>query len=144
MIVSVKVIDHSLQRYDTIGDWIYNPDNETLFITISKLGDWRYEMLVALHEQVEAMLCIERGIEEAEVTKFDLMYEREREQLLHCDSDEPGDDPRAPYKAEHFFATSVERLMAKELNVDWVAYETAVFKLDYNPVKVKPLVKARA
>ncbi len=42
---------------------------------------------------------------------------------------EPGDDPRAPYHAEHAFATAIEEMLAKELGVDLDAYEAAIAAL---------------
>ena len=32
---------------------------------------------------------------------------------------EPGDDPRAPYRQEHFIAEAVERIVAAFIGVDW-------------------------
>lgn len=34
--------------------------------------------------------------------------------------------PNAPYRKEHFFATSLERLFSAELDVDWQEYERFV------------------
>ena len=126
MLIDVKVIPHNQQRYETVGDWYFNQDNNRLTIRVSSMRNRKYEFLVALHEQVEAMLCLERGICEKEITLFDMKFEAARED---GNTDEPGDDPAAPYKREHFFATSVERLMASELGVDWRLYEEAVNSL---------------
>lgn len=41
-------------------------------------------------------------------------------------SREPGDDARAPYQREQFFATNLERLLAAELGVEWFAYDRLV------------------
>ena len=38
----------------------------------------------------------------------------------------PGDHPKAPYRAEHFFATNLERLFSSELGVDWFEYDRDV------------------
>jgi hypothetical protein len=38
---------------------------------------------------------------------------------------EPGDDIHAPYYKQHQLATSVERMLTAELEVDWNAYEAA-------------------
>jgi len=126
VLIDVKVIPHNQQRYETVGDWYFNQDNNRLTIRVSSMRNRKYEFLVALHEQVEAMLCLERGICEKEITLFDMKFEAARED---GNTDEPGDDPAAPYKREHFFATSVERLMASELGVDWRLYEEAVNSL---------------
>lgn len=123
MIIDIKVIPHNQQRYETVGDWYFNSDNNRLTIRVSSMRNKKYEFLVAIHEQIEAMLCIERGICEKEITLFDIAFEARREE---GNTDEPGDDPKAPYKNEHFFATSLERLMAAELGVDWRKYDEAV------------------
>jgi hypothetical protein len=129
MEICVKVIEHKYQRYPTVGDWIYNKDNGRLTIWISKMSDWRYEYLVAFHEQIEATLCIQRGIEEKDVTKFDLWYESQRAAGASDCQFEPGDHKDAPYKKEHFVATNIERQMAVELGVDWSDYEAAIDSL---------------
>lgn len=126
MIIDIKVIPHNQQRYETVGDWYFNSDNNRLTIRVSAMRNKKYEFLIALHEQIEAMLCIERGICEKEITLFDMTFEANRKDN---NTDEPGDDPKAPYKKEHFFATSLERLMAAELGVDWRKYDEAVNSL---------------
>lgn len=125
MQIIVKVIDHSFQRYETIGDWWFESDG-TLQIRVSNLGDERYHFLISFHEQAEAILCKARGISEEEVSNFDKRFEQNRPE---GNTDEPGDHPNAPYKAEHFFATSIERLMAAELGVEWEDYDAAVQSL---------------
>lgn len=124
--VVIKAIPHKEQRYDTVGDWIFNSGNGRLTIWISKMNNWKYEQLVAVHEYNEALLCITRGVKEFEVTKFDLWYEGQRKVGAADCQYEPGDHKLAPYRKEHFFATSVERLLAAELNVDWEEYDAAV------------------
>jgi hypothetical protein len=127
--VAIQVIPHDKQRYETVGDWYFQqgwPGEPDLTIKVSDLGDWRYNMLVAVHELVEALLCKNRGITQAEVDKFDRAFEAARKA---GNEDEPGDDPKAPYRREHFFATNVEALLSAELNVDWAKYEKAVTAL---------------
>jgi hypothetical protein len=108
----VAVIPHADQRYPTIGDWVFGGD--ALTIAVSDTGDPKMNFLIGLHEQIEAMLCLERGIPEPEVMAFD---------RAHPELDEPGADPRAPYHAEHVFAEQIERLVAARLGVDWTEYE---------------------
>ena len=88
------------------------------------MADWRYEALVAAHEMVEMILVKQRGISEQSISEFDIAFEHSRAQGKVLG--EPGDDPRAPYQREHFFATNLERLLAAELGVDWFAYERLV------------------
>lgn len=113
--IAIHVIDHSQQRYDTVGDWQY--EGETLKILVSDTGDWRMNMLIALHEADEAVLCKERGISEEAVTAFD---------KAHLGADDPGMLPDAPYRRQHFFATCMEMLRAAELGVDWNEYEDRI------------------
>ena len=119
MNVMMMDVPHKAQRYDTAGDWRGPSDN--IVITVSRMGNWRYEMLVAIHELVECVLCLNDGVSEQEVTDFDIKFEENRES---GDDSEPGDSPKAPYKRQHFIATTVERILAEALKVDWNDYET--------------------
>ena len=120
MKITINSIEHKDQRYPTVGDWFYEPDG-SLTINVSRMQDSRYELLVAIHELIEAALCEDRGITQDAVDQFDKDFEENR----HSDNlDEPGDDPRAPYRREHCFATGVERLLAAELEVAWKTYES--------------------
>ena len=127
--VIMKVIPHNAQRYNTVGDWFYNEENNTLWIFVSDMGNWKYHHLVSVHEQIEAFLCISRGIAEKQITLFDMNYEKQRASGDLEYQGEPGDHKKAPYRKEHFFATSVERLFAAELGVDWEEYDKAVMAL---------------
>jgi hypothetical protein len=120
-------IDHAEQRYPTCGDWIAQPDG-SCHITVSRLPDPRYELLVAIHELCEATLCAHRGILQSAVDAFDKRFEAERAQGQHGD-EEPGDDPAAPYYREHQIATAIEKQMAHWLDVDWSEYEKAINEL---------------
>ena len=85
-----------------------------------------FALLVALHELIEVALCEERGITCEQVDNFDKSFELHREP---GNKDEPGDDPAAPYRKEHFFATNLERLLAAELGIDWAEYERKLNEL---------------
>jgi|SRR5215471_13158971 len=127
MKIVIEIIDHHEQRYPTCGDWQIDHDKQTLNIKVSNLGKWQYNVLVGLHEAVEALLCLDRGITEEMVDKFDIEYEKKRSL---DDFSEPGDHPDSPYRKEHFFATSIERLLAAELKVDWATYERKIDELE--------------
>lgn len=86
-------------------------------------------MLVAIHELVEVCLCKERGIKQSDVDAFDIQFEKEREQGLHLQDEEPGFAPNAPYLKEHTFATLIEKEMAVQLGVDWGTYDKTVMEL---------------
>ena len=122
MNINIQSIPHDQQRYPTVGDYWQQDGVEQ--IRVSELPDWRYEALVAVHELIEMVLTKHRLISEEMISEFDIAFEQDRE--MGRVLGEPGDDPRAPYRKEHFFATSLERLLAAELDVDWRAYETFV------------------
>lgn len=123
--ILIRTIPHTSHRYETVGDYEYDQDmNET--ISVSKMGNDDYEFLVAIHELVESYLCLKRGIDENDITDFDIKFEENRKE---GDLSEPGDAEDAPYRKEHFFATTIERLMAAELGVDWKTYDDTVVNL---------------
>lgn len=119
MKIVIESIPHAAQRYDTLGDWWFDPAG-VLQIRVSNdqaLGggppDEREQFCIELHELVEARLCQERGITQKQVDDFDKLHLTEG----HNTEVEPGDDPRAPYREEHRFAMIVEHLMARELGL---------------------------
>lgn len=124
MKVTIKVIPHTSQRYETCGDWQFTDDG--LLITVSKLGNLYEEMCVAVHELCEVLMCMKKGISQLEVDKFDKAFEKKRKS---GDTSEPGDDPLAPYNRQHIVATVIERILAHELEIDWKEYEEAVNNL---------------
>ena len=121
MKISILTQPHSLQRYNTVGDWFTDKINGTVRIHVSELGSWHYELLVAVHELVEAFMCMNDEVAEEAVDKFD-------KQFVERDS-EPGDSPQAPYQKQHCLATGVERILAACLGVKWQYYEDAIEKL---------------
>lgn len=121
----IRTIPHRQQRYNTVGDY-QTSDNGNVYFTISEMANWRYEFLVALHEQIEKMLCFHRDISEARIDAFDIKYEENRKE---GDLSEPGNDPSAPYHNEHMLATIIEKLVANELGVDWDEYDKTVSSL---------------
>lgn len=134
MNITVETIPHENHRYPTCGDWILTPapkkgDSE-LKILVSETGDWRMNMAIAVHEIVEALLCVEHGIPQERVDEFDKqfeeMYDTDPSKFI---TDEPGEIPVAPYYAEHMAATVVERLFAWQIGLSWPAYEKRVAEL---------------
>jgi hypothetical protein len=120
--IIVDTIPHSRQRYPSVGDWQIDKTGN-LHITVSRLSDQRYEFLIAAHEMIEAYLAIHAGVSPEAVDKFDRAYEAKRQK---GDDSEPGDDPNAPYHAQHMFASKIEHMIADELGVDWSAYDREV------------------
>lgn len=132
MKIMIETIPHDNQRYETVGDWVflappYVAEGDLgISITVSELGDWRYNALIAVHELVEVLLCKQRGITQEAVDAFDKNFELNRPE---GNEDEPGDAPDAPYRKEHFFATNIEALLSAELGVNWQEYEAKVNSL---------------
>lgn len=152
-------IEHAQQSYDTIGDWNFIAPTQATHIRVSKLPDRRFEILVAVHELVEAEWCRQHGITPEEVTAFDLAFEERRQkQITRLEQQlgrliskrargatvistkrllrdwrqrEPGDDPEAPYFEGHQFATKIEKQIARELGVEWKVYEAAITALEW-------------
>ncbi len=125
MKITVRTIPHLAQRYDTVGDWLIDPEGN-IDIYVSNTDSWKSELLVAVHEIIEAALCKDRGISEAEVTAFD---------VCHPELEDPGLDKRAPYHLEHLVATDIEHQLANELNVDWEAHNSLLYE-QWTPPKV--------
>ena len=114
--ISLKVIPHSKQRYETSGDyWIDR--RGTIQIRISKSKNWRHEALLLIYELTEMLLCIDRRVSFKAIDRFDMNFKGDGE---------PGDDPKAPYYRQHQFATRIERLLAKALRVNWRAYDAGL------------------
>lgn len=118
--IVIEVIDHTAQRYDTAGDWWFDPDG-TLHVAVSKMSDPRYTVLLAMHELTEAILCRHAGVTTEQVDAWDMGE--------GADLDEPGDDPRAPYHDQHDASSVVERFLAHQLAVNWNAYGDAFNEL---------------
>ena len=108
-------VPYKRMRYATYGDYLHLAD-DSVEITVIELADWRHEFLIALHEFIEEAVTRHRGIKEPDTLAFD---------LAHPDSDDPGMIPTAPYHKEHVLATTVEMLVARELDVDWDEYDKA-------------------
>lgn len=134
MIIHIATIPHVVQRYPTVGDYWEEKDPReilppTIEIRVSEMFNEDYNFLVALHELVEQHLVRKRGIPIEDIDAFDVQFEKSRAAGLVRDDAEPGDDPRAPYRREHQFATQIEKLMAEALGVDWKEYDAAVMSL---------------
>ena len=149
MKIIIETIPHSQQRYDTAGDWQFSKDvivphrlqpgevltftetivvaEDTLRIKVSRTGCWQEEALVGIHELIEAILCRNAGVKEADVDRWD------RTCVGRHQGDEPGDNPAAPYHRQHMIASALERLLAVELGVSWPDYEEHLAALVWQP-----------
>lgn len=132
MNINIKVIPEEEQRATVNGcDWFWD-ENGDLQVRVSPMSDWRYEVLLGIHEAVEAIMCKHNGVTQAAVDAFDLEYDKTHTYDLNA-----GDDPGAPYAREHCFATAIERIMAAELDVNWLAYDTELAQSYPGPSKKK-------
>lgn len=121
----IFTVPHKFQAYETVGNWQFTKGG-TAVIFVSKMSDWRYELLVALHELAEVYACKHSGVTQLAVDKFDLAFEARRKA---GNFDEPGDAAKAPYRDEHCLATGIERVMAVSLGVCWADYEREINSL---------------
>jgi len=115
MKIEARSIAQNEHRYPTLGD--YWEEGDTLQVRTTRFPDWRHDFLILLHEMVEAVLCLHRGIPEPSIKKFDEAFEAAG--MIG----EPGDQVSAPYYEEHQFAQAMEMMMAQELGVNWREYE---------------------
>lgn len=117
IILTIPIHD---QRYPTAGDWEF--EGNALTIRVSDTGDPRSNMLVALHELVEAVLCNWHGITQSVVDAWDIHGPG-------AELDEPGDHVAAPYHKEHVLAEIVERLVAQSFPISWKEHEENILTL---------------
>lgn len=131
--IIIETIPHSEQKfhdgpkagqpYDTVGNWWWEDDGDTLHMQVSDMGDWRKEMCIGYHEMLEALECKQKGITGDQVSAFDETWKE------HDGIDEAGDDEAAPYYWQHQHAMVAEQHLANCLELPWHEYETAVFAL---------------
>jgi hypothetical protein len=129
MRIVIETIPHEKQRYETVGDWQFLTNDE-LVIRVSELRNIicpistaelkQCELIVGIHELIEAVLCKSFGITEKEVDEWDMSHE---------DSDDPGSIPGCPYYQAHSLATIIEKMLAHELGIYWEEYEEVLERL---------------
>lgn len=116
----IQTIPHNWQAYPTVGNWNFGTNGE-LLVLVSDLHNPDYHFLIGMHEAIEAWLCRNRGISESSVTKFDCSK-------YGLKLDDPGSDKKAPYHKEHMFALKIEKMLSKEIGLDWDEYEKNIIK----------------
>ena len=132
MNIIIKVIPETEMRPEVNGaDWFFDEAGD-LQVRVSPMSDWRYETLLGLHEAIEAVLCKHNGVTQAQVDAFDLEYDK-----THTFDVNAGDDPAAPYRREHCFATAAERMICAELDVCWETYDRELATSYPGPSKKK-------
>ncbi len=133
MNIVIKVIPESEQRAAVNGaDWFFDAAGD-LQVRVSPMSDWRYEVLLGIHEAVEAVMCKRNGVTQGQVDAFDLEYDK-----THTFDVNAGDDPAAPYRHEHCLATAIERILAAELDVVWELYDKELASTYPGPSKKQP------
>ena len=120
--ILVNIIPHNCQKYSTAGN--YGSLNDTWWLEITKMKDWRHSYLVMMHELVEMALTVNENIPWEDIDKFDIEGEGK-------DHPDPGTLNTAPYYLQHKFATLIEEHLASMLGVDWNEYNKALDELEY-------------
>ena len=129
MNINIKTIPHGEQDYETVGNWWIDEDGD-LQIRVSFMNNEYYEWFVAQHEINEALLCIKDGINEKDVTKYDVAFERLRELYPEIIGEqEPGDMVSSPYHQPHLKATLIENFTVDTFGEDWKIYDKTISKL---------------
>ena len=108
----------------TGADWWTDENGEVQVRVASELNDWRQEFILAMHETAEIGMCKYLGITQEQVDDFDKHFQQTHDMDLFA-----GDEPDAPYKIPHTFATAIERILAGVMNVDWNPYDDNLGKL---------------
>lgn len=91
------------------GDWYWSPIGDLhIKVVGADVMDQDEVFLVALHEMIEAKLCLKTGVTQGAVDSFDAAFKGEGE---------PGDDPAAPYQRQHRGAALVEHMVAVLLGI---------------------------
>lgn len=116
MRIIIEVVPQKMVRNEGAGDWLLN-DNE-IHVLVADTGDRDSNLLIGLHEAVEAYECRKAGITEAAVTAFDAAYDGPLK--------EPGHSQEAPYHAQHEVAMKLEQYAAHLLHVPWRRHEKRI------------------
>jgi len=127
MRITIAIIDHKHQRYETVGDWKWHPEwNDILEVFVSDLGDKKMNACIVIHELIEALLC---RFNDPEITT-EMVDEWDIDFLKTFPKEpEPGDCPDAPYHSQHKFASEIERAFAEKLGIVWNDYERRIKEL---------------
>ena len=104
-----------LPDYPDIGSWKVNADNSPAFIGAADTGSDISNMGILLHEIIESFLCWTHGVKEADVSKFDQEWFTGK----HEDNEEPGNDPKSPYREQHKIAETFEQGFIAACGMTW-------------------------
>ena len=118
--IRIHTIPHKDQRYDTVGDWVWQPDG-SLDLYISDMGNPDSEWLCAMHELTEVWLCKRARITQSKVDAWDKSWKPTNS----LNPDEPGCDPKAPYHKQHEAGEVIERVLCALMGIDWHEYNAS-------------------
>lgn len=127
MNISIKTVPNDeirVRKGFTGADWWFTPEGDLEVRVAAELTDWREAMALAVHEASEALMCRHLGITVAQVDAFDSKFKKENEYDINA-----GDEPDAPYRLPHTYATAIERILTGVLDVDWFSYDRRLEKL---------------
>lgn len=132
MNVHILVIPEYEQRKEVSGaDWFFDSKGD-LQVRVSPMSNWRYEMVLAMHEAFEAICCMDHGVTVSSVDEFDRKFYE-----THADDLDAGDEPGCPYIREHNAATAAERILAGELGIVWADYDRELASTYPGPMAVR-------
>lgn len=123
----IESVSLKSQRFLTLGDYFFKKG--VRYFRITKTKNNLFDDAIFIHEFIEEVLTRNKGIKEKDIMKHDLWFEKEVEKGNFSDDDEPGEHKDAPYRREHLLAEKIERMILKELNVDWKEYSNYLNKL---------------
>lgn len=123
----IKSVDIENARYPTLGDYFF--ENSIRYFQITNTGEDLLDDLIFLHEFIEEIITRHRGIKEEDILKHDLWVEEEVKAGRYPDDAEPGEHEKSPYRREHLFAEKIEKMVAKELKINWDEYSEHINKL---------------
>lgn len=122
MKITIEVIPHKEQRYDTAGDWQFDGEGN-LTIRVSDTDNDRMNYLLIRHELDEAMLCRMHGITTEDVDKYD------KDHPTTAGNDCFSDNLDSPYHKQHCDALAAEWVLARLLGVNWKEYTERINSL---------------
>jgi hypothetical protein len=124
--IDIRIIPHKDQIYETAGN--YGEDGCGWWMEISKMEDWRYEAMCAMHELLEMILTKAQGVDWKDIDNFDMTGEGK-------DMDDPGISPKAPYHTQHLAAMRLEKDICKIMGIPWYKYDRSYSKLVWRKKK---------
>jgi hypothetical protein len=119
-LIVINTITHHLQRLKGSlgGDWRFHeiPGLKILEVTVSDMGDWKCNFLLAFHELVEAIMCKDAGIT-TEMVDTDELKAQPTD-----DPDSFSGYPGSCYQQQHNDALALEWMLSRLLGVKWTEY----------------------